>query len=91
MLFGYQLQETRNENLEDRLSLVRFMVLSGFTTQAVCVETGINPKMVRKVRRDLLESGYNIMPRWKFVLEHSLLDFKEVRHMIHGLKGGLQQ
>lgn len=47
--------------LEQQL-LARFMLLAGFVTQVVSIETGLTQKRVRAIRKDLLDNRYSVAP-----------------------------
>lgn len=55
-------QSTGKQRTLEQTLLARFMLLSGFITQIVSIETGIQPKKVRAIRNDLMSNGYSVAP-----------------------------
>lgn len=55
-------QSTGKQRTLEQTLLARFMLLAGFITQIVSIETGLQPKKVRAIRKDLMDNGYSVAP-----------------------------
>lgn len=55
-------QSTGKQRTLEQTLLARFMLLAGFITQIVSIETGLQPKKVRGIRKDLMDNGYTVAP-----------------------------